>query len=99
MIISRGILAMLFVLGVVVFALFNIVLDPVRETGLMPLKEIRSASVPLDFVITQQPVWNIVVVSFSYSLPQACAQARYHIYLFLLCPLHTARRDLYITKI
>ena len=65
MIISRGILAILFVLGVVIFALFSIILDPVRETGLMPLKEIRSRSVPLDFFITQPAVWNIVVVSFS----------------------------------
>jgi len=65
MIVSRGIFAMLFVLGVLVFALFSIVLDPVRETGLMPLKEIRSQSIPIDFLITQPAVWNIVVVSFS----------------------------------
>jgi len=62
MIITRGILAMLFILGVIVFALFSIVLNPVSETGLMPLKEIRSQSAP-EYILTQPAVWNIIVVS------------------------------------
>ena len=62
MIITRGILAMLFILGVIVFALFSIVLNPVSETGLMPLKVIRSQSAP-EYILTQPAVWNIVVVS------------------------------------
>jgi len=65
MIVSRGIFAMLFVLGVLVFALFNVVLDPVRETGLLPLKEIRSKGIPFDFELTHPMVWNLVVVSFT----------------------------------
>ena len=64
MIISRGIFAVIFVLGIGVIALFNIVLDPVRESALTPVKEVRSPDLPYDFKMTVPTVWNVVLVRF-----------------------------------
>jgi hypothetical protein len=35
----------------------------VRESGLIPAKEVRSTRPPDDFVVTSPAVWNVVVVS------------------------------------
>lgn len=40
----------------------EIVLAPVRETGLMPVKETRALGLPMDFII-EPWVWNVVFVS------------------------------------
>ena len=47
---------------VTIFALFNIVLEPVRESGLVPAKEIRAANLPDDFAVSTPVVWNVIVV-------------------------------------
>ena len=68
MIIFRGVLAALFIVVIVIFALFNIVLEPVRETSLTPVNNLRANSLPWDFTSSTQPVWNVVVVSCLYHL-------------------------------
>ncbi|KAF9525733.1 hypothetical protein CPB83DRAFT_517246 [Crepidotus variabilis] len=45
----------------VMFATFNIILDPVRETGMVPVKEQRSVGLPSDFGVTKPTVWSLVV--------------------------------------
>ena len=55
-------LAILFVLGTSVFALFSIILDPIHETALAPLKDVRTQNIPMDFKITLPAVWNVIVV-------------------------------------
>ena len=59
---SRGVLAFLLMVSITVYAGKAIVLDPARETGLVPIRETRSISLPKDFSFDTW-VWNIVFVS------------------------------------
>lgn len=59
----RGVLTVLVICFMVMFATFNIILDPVRETGMVPVKEQRSVGLPSDFGVTKPTVWSLVVVS------------------------------------
>jgi hypothetical protein len=47
---------------ITIYALFNIVLEPVRESGLVPAKEIRATDLPDDFAVSAPVVWNVIVV-------------------------------------
>jgi hypothetical protein len=58
----RGVFAIFLITTITIFALFNIVLEPVRESGLVPAKEIRATNVPDDFAVTSPVVWNVIVV-------------------------------------
>jgi len=47
---------------ITIFALFNIVLEPVRESGLVFAREIRALGLPNDFAVSTPVVWNVIVV-------------------------------------
>ncbi|KAJ3500137.1 hypothetical protein NLJ89_g9924 [Agrocybe chaxingu] len=57
----RGIFAVVLVLAVASFAMVNIIMDPVRETALTPVKELRALGLPWDFE-NEAPSWNVVVL-------------------------------------
>jgi hypothetical protein len=59
---SRGVLAVLLVVYMAVYASKEIILGPAQETGLVPIKESRSISLPKDFSF-ETWVWNVVIVS------------------------------------
>ena len=57
----RGIMATFVLIGIVVYALFNIILAPVREAGMTPFDVYRTATLPSDFRLSAVPVWDILV--------------------------------------
>ena len=64
-IIFRGILGALLLVAVPIFAVIVLVIEPVYETGLTPFKGMKSHGFPHDFKPSEQPVWNVVIVSYS----------------------------------
>jgi len=60
----RAISAGLLIVAIVVFALYNIVVEPIWATGVVSLNMFRSptTSLPTDFFGSVETVWNIVVV-------------------------------------
>jgi hypothetical protein len=48
-----------------IFSIYNIILEPVRETASPPVKDIRSLSIPQEALddILRAVVWNVLFVS------------------------------------
>ncbi len=61
-ILTRGTLATLIIALITIFALFNIIVDPIRETALMPVNNLRAYNLPPDFLPSTETVWNVVLV-------------------------------------
>ena len=59
---SRGLLALLVITSLAVFALLEIVALPVSEMGLTPNRVFRTQYLPLTFNSTTPIVWNLIVV-------------------------------------
>lgn len=62
--ISRAIVAALFTISIVLYAIFTIILEPVHGNALMPTKEIRAQDLSSDFRLSSTMVWNVLLVSF-----------------------------------
>ena len=58
----RGFLALLFLSALIGVSIFSIILGPIRESLLIPVKDIRAMDVPVDFR-AETSVWNVIVVS------------------------------------
>ncbi|CAA7268415.1 unnamed protein product [Cyclocybe aegerita] len=56
----RGTFAVVLALAVAGFSMVHIILEPVRETALTPVKELRVLDLPWDFE-NEPPSWNVVV--------------------------------------
>ena len=63
MIITRGIFAASLLIVIALYAFAAIVVQPLRETALLPVQEFRTLRPPNDFNITDMN-WNLVVVSY-----------------------------------
>ena len=59
---SRGFLALLFLSALIGVSIFAIILGPIRESLLIPVKDVRAMDVPVDFR-AETSVWNVIVVS------------------------------------
>jgi hypothetical protein len=66
-IILRGILGALLIVAIPIFSVVVLVIGPVYETGLTPFKGMKSHGLPQDFKPSAQPVWNVIVVSYTTS--------------------------------
>ena len=64
MVIFRGSVGALLLVAIPIFSLFVLVIEPIHETGLTPFKGMKSHGLPVDFKPTNQPVWNVVIVSY-----------------------------------
>jgi hypothetical protein len=58
----RGFLALLFLSALIGVAIFSIILGPIRESLLIPVKDVRAMDVPVDFR-AEPSEWNVIVVS------------------------------------
>ncbi|CAA7268416.1 unnamed protein product [Cyclocybe aegerita] len=59
LILARGILAIVLIFSLSAVSIVAIVLDPLRDSGLVPIKEVRSLDVPTDFK-GEPSVWNVI---------------------------------------
>jgi len=66
LILSRGIFAALIIIMIAIYTIFLVVVEPVRETALTPIKESRSLGLPSDFP-KREKIWNVVVVRHPHS--------------------------------
>ncbi|PPQ99426.1 hypothetical protein CVT24_005413 [Panaeolus cyanescens] len=57
----RAFFASLLIVGMCFYAAYNLFLNPINETVLVPIKEITGESIPWDVEVAE-PVWNIVMV-------------------------------------
>ena len=58
----RGFLAVLFLSALIGVAIFSIIVGPIRQTLLIPVKDVRAMDVPVDFR-AEPSEWNVIVVS------------------------------------
>jgi len=58
-----AILAVSSVLAIIAVSISSIVVGPLRETLLIPVKDIRSLDMPVDFQ-AENSAWNVVIVSW-----------------------------------
>jgi hypothetical protein len=73
-IIFRGVLGALLIVAIPIFSVVVLVIEPVYETGAVtPFKGLKLHSLfPSDFRPSDQPVWNVIIVSYTL----------YYVYLF-----------------
>lgn len=57
----RALLASTVIIGLIIFAIFAIIVHPWREMAVMPVKTLRSQDLPWD-IKGDSPSWNIIVV-------------------------------------
>jgi hypothetical protein len=63
---SRGFFAIFYMSAIMGVSVFSIIVGPIRQSLLIPVKDIRSMDVPVD-LYAEPSVWNVVVVSFDRS--------------------------------
>lgn len=59
---SRGVLATGIIVIVTTFACYDMVLETLSQVALTPVNDLRGYYTPLDFTMTQTPVWNVILV-------------------------------------
>jgi hypothetical protein len=60
--ICRGLLCLVAISGVAIFAIFAVVLDPVSEMGMVPTQELRSFVISSKFKPSTPGTWNVILV-------------------------------------
>ena len=70
----RGVMATIVLFAILFYTLLNVVLAPIKETGLSPVKLFRIPGVePADLLEhTYDPVWRVTYVSFTYKSSLNC---------------------------
>lgn len=61
LIVSRGIMAAFIIIVIAIYTIFLVVVEPVRETALTPIRDSRTLGFPNDFP-KKENIWNVVVV-------------------------------------
>jgi hypothetical protein len=68
LIITRGIFAASLLIVIALYAFAAVIVQPLRETALLPVQEFRTTLLPFDFNSSSDFGWNLVVVSYDMAL-------------------------------